>query len=372
MTSLLTKGAIMFSIFRLFIFIYLCSATGLMMPSHAEDSKFTFAIAADPQPYRLLNMPDNYDPNANESASTWEPWAQAGYANMRKYKPEFVMINGDMTEFGWGPQRMSVQKLIRDNNDISTYYGLGNHDISNNVHDCHGNFWDDGYSSSDQCAWVMSNMLRGDVKITFQKHNPGGYYSHSAIGDDRKGWSASNAYAFDWKTDLRFIQLNFYPSYEVHLGSPGGVFNTAWTSATPFLRQELTQARKDKRLVIIGWHDADDHFLKDKGKDEVIQLLKENNDIIILLTAGHEHQYIHYKNYQNTGIDMILAGALFNKESLIIDFSKREVFHPTKDRTPCYNETTKSINVKQIKEDGTIGEQTPYSRYYKEKICSPV
>ncbi|MCL7997852.1 metallophosphoesterase [Brucella sp. 21LCYQ03] len=362
----------MFFIFRFFVFIYLYSSTSFMIPSYAQESDFTFAIAADPQPYRILNMPNNYDPNANSSVSIWKPLAQAGYANMRKYKPEFVMINGDMTEFGWEPQRNSVAKLIRDNYDIPTYYGLGNHDIFNNVGDCHGNFFDDGYTSSDQCAWAMSNMLRGDVAFTFARHNPRGYYSHSAIGSNRAGWAASNAYAFDWKNDLRFIQMNFYPSYEVHLGAPGAVFNTQWTSAVPFLKQELAKARKDKRLVILGWHDADDHFLGDKGKDEVIQLLRDNNDIIILLTAGHEHRYIHFKNYQETGIDMILAGALFNKESLIIDFSKREIFHPTKNRTPCYNETTKSITVKQIKEDGTIGEQLPYSRYYKERVCSPV
>jgi len=362
----------MFFIFRFFIFIYLCSVTVFITQSHAEDSDFTFAIAADPQPYRILHMPNGYDPNANASVYTWEPFAQAGYANMRKYKPEFVMINGDMTEFGWRPQRDSVRKLMQDNSDIKSYYGLGNHDISNNVNDCHGNLYDYGFTSADACAWQMSEMLRYDIRASFPQHNPNGYFNDSATSNDETGWAASNAYAFDWKADLRFIQLNFYPSYEVHLGAPGSVFNTAWTSAVPFLKDELAKARRDKKLVIIGWHDADDHFLKDKGKDEVIKILKDNNDIIFLLTAGHEHRYINFRNYQGTGIDMILAGALFNKESLILEFSKTEVFHPTKNRKPCYSQITKYLKVRQVKEDGNIGEENSYSKSYQERDCGPL
>lgn len=339
--------------------------------SYEVIENYYFAITGDPQPYRILHSDDSYDPNANNSVTTWEPFAKSGYENLREYNPQFLMINGDMTEYGWGVQRDSVQKLLKDNSDIKTYYGLGNHDILNNVDDCHDNI-SDGFSdwfSSDACTFHTSNMLRNDILNTFPKHNPNGYYNHSAYGSDDRGWSASNAYAFDWGKKLRFIQLNLHPAYEVHLGSSGGAFNVAWNSAVPFLEQELNQARKDNRHVIIGWHESDDAFdlVKDPSKwndneKNVQKILKDNNDIIVLLTSAHRHAFKHYPNYGGTGIDMYLSGALFNSESLLIEqyYFKDIVFLPHK----CGDEYITRLQIYSIENNG---DQTYRGIVYKSK-----
>ncbi|EQB97927.1 metallophosphoesterase family protein [Photorhabdus temperata] len=256
--------------FYAIVSMLITSSMSYAKPGDVES--FYFAITGDPQPYRILHSSDSYDTNSRDNKTTWESYVTKGYQNLRQYNPDFLMINGDMTDFGWQIQREDIQSVIKNNSDIKTYYGLGNHDIHNNVNDCHDNADDflDWIQSSDSCAFHTSNMLRKDIVNTFPQYNPGGYFKHNAlgVGDNDKGWGASNAYAFDWGQNLRLIQLNLHPAYEVHLGAPGGAFNVAWTSALPFLEQELKQAQKDNRFVVIGWHEADETNSFDLTKPE--------------------------------------------------------------------------------------------------------
>ncbi len=344
------------------LFIAIIAITISFFSAKAEAVEgFKFVLAGDPQPFRLLSPPQGYDPNANKSIHFWRPYVETAFNRMLEHGAQFVMINGDMTEFGWEPERNAIQSIINQYRfALPIYYGLGNHDILNNVGDCRGNIKQyPDYLSSDACAFQTSNMLRSSIVNIFPKQNPNGYFSHSASGGyNSRSWRASNAYAFDWGSHLRFIQLNEYPAYEVHLGHSRGPFNVYWNSAIPFLQQELEQARKDNKIVVIGWHDADDKFDLTKPENQwndnekkVAELLKSNNDIIILLSAGHEHKFIKYENYGGTGIDMYLAGAMFNSEFNLVDYSyTKEIYKST---FICTTKYTYTLDIEKVNPDGS-------------------
>lgn len=112
---------------------------------------YVIGIGSDLQPWRNV---DGSDPNDSSSVDNWALWAVPGVAILMGTGPandawepaSLVMINGDMTDFGWDAQRTAAQDLMFPYNvahplinrwaDLPTFFGLGNHDIANNVGDC--------------------------------------------------------------------------------------------------------------------------------------------------------------------------------------------------------------------------------------------
>lgn len=306
--------------------------------SQPNASPRRIAIASDLQPWRTEG---GGDPNSSKSAKRWTHFVLPVVSDMagrynQDSRVEFAMFNGDMTDFGWAEQREYAYSaaLHRLKNDgVVPYYGLGNHDIANNVGDC----WDGGVMSSDACAYNTSNWLRGSIQGT---PTPGSNdFQHDAVGSEH-GWAASNAYSFRWN-NLRFIQLNFHPDYEVHLGHSGGTNNVAWRSAVPFLRGQLEQARQRGEPVILNWHAAD------TPSPDLLTVLKEYRSTIAALFTGHIHEWAFEESFADTGIPHWTSDAMFKGSYYSLEVFNRE-------NRPLASHLDLQINVVKVNVQPTV------------------
>lgn len=162
-------------------------------------------------------------------------------------------------------------------------------------------------SSKDACAYDTSNWLRSYIWDRFTKKG-GPDFQHDAVGSQH-GWGASNAFAVPWRNTYVFIQMNYYPEYEVHLGHSGGTNNVAWTSALPFLRKQLENTKSKGQRAILNWHAAME------PSADLKKILEEYKDNIAAIFTGHTHVQASESKFYGINIPHYTSGALFKSES---------------------------------------------------------
>src|SRR5262249_47801521 len=114
--------------------------------------------------------------------------------------PAAIVVNGDITSF-WSPNERQfwVEKRSSFPN-MPILFGLGNHDLLNNLCDCHG--W---------VPWDSNSCSRNALITSREIFRPASWLSYD---------NCSVAYSFDLR-DFHFAQLNISPSTEVNTANPG-------------------------------------------------------------------------------------------------------------------------------------------------------
>lgn len=273
-------------------------------------NNFTFIEASDPQPYRADENPgDTGDPNATANRVPWKAVIEPTYLSMKYIGAQFMIINGDMTEYGRSTTWIDTKNMFKKAN-IKVFFGLGNHDIHNNLNDCKD---DNIFRNKNQCAVNSMNEL-----YTFVQYGYDGYIDPPGVSYDAKSESSSStigsfAYSFD-RGNIHFVQLNNYPQYTVNKISGRKWFPGKWsrndisftiTSALPWLEQDLTKAQLDGKRIILNYHQSA-AALDSKEFKDILSKFK-----IDAIFAGHVHAQIYNSNYFNN-IPLFESAALFN------------------------------------------------------------
>ncbi len=204
-----------------------------------------FVVASDPQ-FPRARLADGTDTITQPDLAKSN--LSAVFSDIAKFRasssgPVAVYINGDLTEFGHGLERVPLQELFTKLGPTQGaplfIPGLGNHDYANNVDDCTNN----GCARDSVCdllQWTHDLQPR-----LWDYHN--GQREHDG----------SFSYSIDVGPNATFIQLNHQPTYERKFETGVEPFDKVRFNVVPSLRWlegALRDARERNRYVFIHLH----------------------------------------------------------------------------------------------------------------------
>jgi len=322
-----------------------------------EIDKFSFIVSSDPQPYRL---PENNDSNTDPNAQRLR-WLRSTLPVFQRLGKEetdahLMIVNGDLTEFGRSTQWNTFQLAI-SGISIPMVYGLGNHDYQNNVedcgdtdpsetpaHDCMDSLSFHGHSD-DSCSdwfptfpskWIACcrpniENLTEHVRDTVESYS---YYSKNHLDRLRNScarrmiermrahqihlakvlWDFSTdekslAYAWNYGSVLRFVQLHNRPNYTVELKGLQNEPTVVIKSSYSWLIADMNAHKH--RSYILNIHDAMGH--------PDLEELRPYFGRVKAIFAGHTH-LAGVKCFN--GVAIFDSGALFKNEFLRVEFSQ--------------------------------------------------
>lgn len=236
-----------------------------------------FLITSDPQ----LTCTKNCSGISGEQSKS-NISAQYELFNNHFRDADAVIINGDLTEFGHNNEWDEFKK-IASSLKIPYYYGLGNHDIYNNLGDCHEN------NCVIRSVTNLYNHVNSKANISsFDAHRTDGYIGASM----RETITGSMSYSIDFGNVL-VIQLNDFESkynpLKIDQYSSGAWGNGAkhyiierfQDADYTWLERQLYSAYLNKKTVIVNQH----NYYANAGK--LFDLLDRYN--VQLRFAGHFH-----------------------------------------------------------------------------------
>lgn len=216
---------------------------------------------------------------------------------------EFVMINGDLTEYGHGDEYFEFTKEIKDSIKKPLFYGVGNHDIENNLGDCQ-----DGITlgaSKDSCAMQMWARIVKDHDI-FKKKSPYPMWV-SKIVDLYTGIRSTGAFQINFDDKILLWQLqNRYFQFHVFTSLFGGILGSIEPSLIEVYNAMINYP---KHIHILSSHYSEkDCESVDIHMQYVCKfVLEKNKHKILARIQGHTH-------YSSISDNLIISGALFNSE----------------------------------------------------------
>ncbi|MGI0120418.1 metallophosphoesterase, partial [Zooshikella sp. RANM57] len=248
-----------------------------------ESVKFTFAVIADTQAWRLCNL-DNESPNCgdpNSESQNGSEWKGRMDHLVDQLNSEtsvlFGLLNGDVTEFGRNGTFNAVMNRLANLN-FPVYWGLGNHDYENNVGDC------TEVGSINGCAYHMCQRMHDAVqgyKDTLQN-----VQFDWPINGDYSG-EGSLAYSWDFK-GVHFVQLQNHPLYE------NKVYHYDIKNSLDWLKSDLSG--KSNIILLMHQHWMSNIDSSDPLRSELKAILDQHKPIAIF--DGHTHHF-DYSNLIN-------------------------------------------------------------------------
>lgn len=289
--------------------------------AHAQDSAYSprqLVFTSDPQ----FPWTENSDSGVEESASERDKrsrWLiETQYADVAAYRKNFnqhveripVMINGDMTAFGHGGQRSTIQSILEKQLGGVYDYGLGNHDYDNNI---------------DDCSFPENNCAAGSISDLKERYWGKVRTFDLALRDanGRKTFYGSLAYSKSYG-DVHLVQLNNEPTYAVKFSSGFPLFKVDYeiTHALDWLERDLKVARDNGRIIILNMHKPNDWVGSREQIDRFKSIIKKY--AVTAVFAGHLHTRpgFFYSAYQNFGdVPVYLSGGASNQTYLMAEIA---------------------------------------------------
>jgi uncharacterized cupredoxin-like copper-binding protein len=241
---------------------------------------FNAFITSDSQAWRL----ESGDPNSSANRAPWESRnanvVKAINAVADSNGADFLILNGDLTEFGREVMRDSFYDVY-NSLTLPYLYGLGNHDYQNNVGDCTEGL-DVSYNA---CARWSVDAMAAAMK-DYRYIEP--YHFSSDWNYD--SYSGSLAYSWDYG-DFHFVQLQNYPTYEIYLDHYAASARNIRPSMD-WLQNDLRAAKERGKASILNLHDGTDHFIKESTEAELERFRSLIDDYRVLAVFdGHSHSY---------------------------------------------------------------------------------
>lgn len=278
-----------------------------------QSSTYKILIMSDPQAWRLANSN-----NPNKDRVGWEAFSKKVVKSINSLEKNthfsFGIINGDITEFGRLSTRESFDRIYTDNINTTLLLGLGNHDYANNVNDCtEPELLDFSYNACARGAFF--DMINRINKYKIFLNNFSSDYNKSSQ-------TGSGAYSWDMG-DIHFVQLQNYPTYHVNLDHWAN--RTLYiTKSINWLENDLRHAKSRKKVSILNFHDAYDHFKKHTSTEERARLEKMIKDYdVIAIFSGHSHYASQSNSEFLQNIKHYDSGALFNGDYLLVSVKQK-------------------------------------------------
>lgn len=231
--------------------------------------------------------------------------------NFHRYPARIpVMINGDMTAFGHGSERSTVQEILDRQLGGNYDYGLGNHDYQNNINDC---------------AFPENNCAAGSISDLKDRYWGKVDNFDLALRDEggRKTFYGSLAYSKDYG-DVHLVQLNNEPTYSVRFSSGFPLFKTDYeiSDSLDWLEKDLKVARDKNQIIILNMHKPD-RWAGTREQMERFRMMIEKYAVTAVF-AGHLHTDPggYYRNSSSFGsVPVYLSGGASNQTYLIAEFA---------------------------------------------------
>jgi len=206
-----------------------------------------------------------------------------------------LFINGDVTAYGHGWQRdYMYSHPFKDFYRRNFYVNLGNHDYQNNVRNGSSGCFNNG------CARDMYKDMVG-----WAKRYPTRAFDHSSRDNGWETNEGSLAYSLVIG-DILAIQLQNEPTYSVRFESDRRTFRIS--ESLDFLEKELKWAREAGKDVMLNMHKPPYAHWQSPDNPRFRQLMKDNEDLILGIFAGHLHGVSG--KYKTVGtIPVYLSGA---------------------------------------------------------------
>ncbi|WP_345830518.1 metallophosphoesterase [Erwinia sp. HDF1-3R] len=300
------------------ILAILVSAASFHMSAHAsfgtaELKESNYIVMADPQAWRMGQGPGSPDPNSSNTTPKWESFNHNVVYGINTLsatvRPQFGIINGDITEFGRHNQLNSFRKVY-NGLKFPFYLGLGNHDYERNYNDCRGAR--DAWLNPNECAHFMADTIKREQGNYAKKLKN---FSRDLVGFDKYTTYGSLAYSWDSGGDSRvinhFVQLHLAPNYRVWLNDLMNTNVTNVTKSFTWLRHDLELARKrGVDNIFINFHALE---WIDKAYDHEKAMLKAmmKEYKVSAIFVGHTHSPHVEKHPVFGDIPVYTTGALY-------------------------------------------------------------
>jgi hypothetical protein len=282
-------------------------------PSGLVSDTGSFVVTSDPQyPWTDLTDSGIYEKESDKKRRS-EQFIRNQYNSINQYSRLInstvpVLINGDITAYGHASEWSKMNQLFKILNG-PYYYGLGNHDIENNVNDCHRN----------RCVQESLDNLVNHVESI-----PTTQFDHKVHNPPA---SRHNFGSFGYSVDfgpIHSIQLHNYPTYEVESNG----YPTSTYSMSPnlnWLENDLKMAHDNGQTIIVNVHKPDDW--KGGPNQQFINLLAKYD--VKAVFAGHYHGQLGYQgstyNHYFGNVPVFLSGSASQESYLIVEYDKNNM-----------------------------------------------
>ncbi|PEY88610.1 hypothetical protein CN353_26590 [Bacillus cereus] len=268
----------------------------------------SLVITSDPQyPWTpKMDEPGGSNESDEEKKRTSENLIREQYRDIQSYILSgnihgSIIINGDITAYGHTWQRNKMNQIFDEELLVHYFYGLGNHDIENNIDDCFANECTGGSLSTyvnhvqkipDRFLDEMDITIKG---IATQRYYEGCFAYSIILGD------------------IYSIQLNNYPTMELNIrNGPNRYFKME--STLDWLEKVLKKATSLRKIIIVNVH-------KPNGwkSERFTKLMKQYG--VVAVFAGHYHRTLGLQSYEeNFGrIPVFLSGSASQRSYLILE-----------------------------------------------------
>jgi cytolysin (calcineurin-like family phosphatase) len=279
-----------------------------LVPASTKVVQFSMLLAADPQYPWCQDM--SQSDNAIEAQSEAAIKAQTKsinntVASLGSSRVKGIIVNGDLTAFCRKEEMDKTMEFFKPNTKV--YLGMGNHDYSNCLDDCHNN------AGPSYMINYMANHIKG--------HNPANF-DYQKSGNTHTG---SLAYSWDIN-NIHFVQLHNHPAYEYTWeGTPNGSATQQTfqiTSSLNWLENDLNAARKAGKGIIVNMHDGDNPFSSYQypaAHQQFKDILAKYEVAAVFI--GHLHDKFGKKADAPFGnVPVFYCGAPFYNNYLVADF----------------------------------------------------
>lgn len=286
--------------------------TNYIQPNwNAGSNAGTFIVTSDPQYPRTRDSSGSENGNNPTESTRRLDTVLSDIAALRRATADYIplLINGDLTEFGHGEQRVETQRLFHKlsggRGGPLFFPGLGNHDYQNNVNDCANN----GCARDSVC----------DVIQWAHQAQPKHIDYHYATPEHR----GSLSYSVD-VGKLHFIQLHNSPVYNVYFETGNNITHYKRkfkvTSSLTWLESDLRDARRRGQIIFLNMHMRNTWPAGDAARFK--RLIQDYN--VTAAFAGHYHGELGRASgtTENFGaVPVFQSGALLNTSYLIATYN---------------------------------------------------
>lgn len=263
-----------------FVFNIPSIASKIEKPADWHDNiNYNYLVISDPQAWR---NPQGADPNNASGEQIWLSNMVKILTTLRRVHTEnnavMTIINGDLTEFGWGEQLVDYKEAFDKSYLRIVFPGLGNHDYANNVDDC----------ADNACAVRMISYMEDWLSTYKNKYHTIDDYDYTCW-DSEYYRDCHGSMAYSWVAgEIKYIQLNNYPTYNFSMRTSASSYKI--NSGLNFLKREILNAREEKKAVVINFHDGFDHFISQTSAQDrdIFRSLVTQPEVIAVFVA-HTH-----------------------------------------------------------------------------------
>ena len=239
-----------------------------------------------------------------------------------------VIINGDLTAYGHSNE-FDKFKDIYEGLSKPMYLGLGNHDYGNNVDDTYEN------NAANRMVNYMVEHIKSNGCTNYDFRVSDSYEFPSiettTIGSLSYSWDIGN---------IHFVQLQNYPIYKrdwsnyVTIGA-AKTRTVKITSALNWLKSDLAKARNAGKIIVLNFHDSDDHWEDYYSSTDVTTLSNDFQSIlstynVAAVFVGHYHKRLGKKTpprrstmYGSTPV--FYCGSASQSKYLLVDFNGNQM-----------------------------------------------